>query len=103
MVGDLTDLLAGRVVVAHNSAFDASFLVAEYARAGWPLGLTHDMTLCTMRLAGQFGAPAKLGACCAHFGVPLTDAHAALADAEATAALLAAYMRASGERRMWDE
>ncbi|NYI42631.1 hypothetical protein BKA03_002750 [Demequina lutea] len=33
----------------------------------------------------------------------LTDAHAALADAEATAALLAAYMRASGERRMWDE
>jgi len=55
------------------------------------------------RLAGQFGAPAKLGACCAHFGVLLTDAHAALADAEATAALLAAYMRASGERRMWDE
>jgi len=65
-VGDLTDLLAGRVVVAHNSAFDASFLVAEYARAGWPLDLRHDMTLCTMRLAGQFGAPAKLGACCAH-------------------------------------
>ena len=103
MVGDLTDLLAGRVVVAHNSAFDASFLVAEYARAGWPLDLTHDMTLCTMRLAGQFGAPAKLGACCAYFGVELADAHAALADAEATAALLAAYMRASGERRMWDE
>jgi len=103
VVGDLTDLLAGRVVVAHNSAFDASFLVAEYARAGWPLDLTHDMTLCTMRLAGKFGAPVKLGACCAHFGVELADAHAALADAEATAALLAAYMRASGERRMWDE
>ncbi len=33
----------------------------------------------------------------------LADAHAALADAEATAALLAEYMRASGERRMWDE
>ncbi|WP_238579439.1 hypothetical protein [Demequina lutea] len=55
--------------MAHNSAFDASFLVAEYARAGWPLGLTQDMTLCTMRLAGQFGAPAKLGACCAHGGL----------------------------------
>jgi len=37
VVGDLTGLLAGRVVVAHNSAFDASFLAAEYARAGWPL------------------------------------------------------------------
>jgi hypothetical protein len=36
-------------------------------------------------------------------GVELADAHAALADAEATAALLAAYMRTSGERRMWDE
>ncbi len=46
VVGDLTDLLAGRVVVAHNSAFDASFLVAEYASTGWPLALTHDMTLC---------------------------------------------------------
>ncbi len=103
VVGDLTGLLAGRVVVAHNSAFDTSFLVSEYARAGWPLSLTRDMTICTMRLAGQFGAPAKLGDCCAHFGVELTDAHAALADAEATAALLAAYMRASGERRMWDE
>ncbi len=29
IVGDLTDLLAGRVVVAHNSAFDTSFLIAE--------------------------------------------------------------------------
>ena len=28
IVGDLTDMLAGRVIVAHNSAFDASFLVA---------------------------------------------------------------------------
>ena len=35
-----------RVVVAHNGAFEASFLVAEYARAGWPLSLTRDMTLC---------------------------------------------------------
>ncbi len=32
------------------------------------------------RLAGQFGAPAKLGACCAHFGVELADAHAAARD-----------------------
>ncbi len=69
VVGDLMFLLAGRVVVAHNSAFDASFLVAEYDRAGWPLDLRQDMTLCTMRLAGKFGAPAKLGACCAHSAV----------------------------------
>lgn len=96
IVGELTELLVGRVLVAHNSAFDTAFLVAEYARAGWPLDLTHEMTLCTMRLASQFGAPAKLGACCDFFGVPLSDAHAALADAEAAAALLAIYL---GETR----
>ena len=46
IVGDLTELLAGRVLAAHNSAFDTAFLVAEYARAGWPLELTREMTLC---------------------------------------------------------
>ena len=45
VVGDLTEMLAGRVIVAHNSAFDTAFLVAEYQRAGWPLNLTRDMTL----------------------------------------------------------
>lgn len=92
IVGDLTDLLAGRVVVAHNSAFDTAFLAAEYARAGWPLDLTHDATLCTMRLARNLGAPARLGECCDYFGVKLADAHTALADAEAAAELLAIYM-----------
>jgi len=65
-------MLAGRVIVAHNSAFDASFLVAEYARAGWPLDLTHEMTLCTMRMSGQLGGPAKLADCCAHGGLSQT-------------------------------
>ena len=54
------------------------------------------------RLARAYGAPAKLGECCAHFGVPLTEAHAALADAEAAAGVLAAYIAASGSRREWD-
>ena len=101
IVGDLTEMLAGRAVVAHNSVFDTAFLVAEYERAGWPLSLTHEQTLCTMRLAVTFGAPAKLGDCCRTFGIEISDAHAALADAEATAALLAAYMRASSDRAMW--
>ncbi|UPU88081.1 hypothetical protein LGT36_012655 [Demequina sp. TMPB413] len=72
------------------------------ARAGWPLALTREETLCTMRLARAYGAPAKLGECCAHFGVPLNEAHAALADAEAAAGLLAAYIAASASRREWD-
>ena len=40
MVGDLTELLRGRVVAVHNATFDASFLAAEYARAGTPIALT---------------------------------------------------------------
>jgi DNA polymerase-3 subunit epsilon len=102
IVGDLTGLLDGRTVVAHNSTFDAAFLAAEYVRAGWPVDLTPDVTLCTMRFARSVGAPTKLTDCCQHFGVPLVDAHAALADAEATAALLAAYMHAWPTRDVWE-
>ena len=102
IVGDLTDLLARRVVVAHNAAFDVAFLSAEYARAGWPLGLTREMALCTMTMASSYGAPATLDACCTQFGIDLQDAHAALSDAEATAALLSAFMQRSADRSMWD-
>lgn len=103
IVGDLTELLAGRVVAAHNSAFDAAFLATEFARAGHDLVLTRDMTLCTMSLAGQYGAPAKLSDCCAHFGIELAHAHHALADAEAAAALLAVYRRRSATSPLWNK
>ena len=103
IVGDLTAVLAGRVMVAHNSAFDTGFLVAEYARAGHSLDLTYDSTLCTMRMAQEHGAPSRLQDCCAHFGISLTDAHHALADAEAAAALLAIYMRNSATSHIWHQ
>lgn len=103
IAGDLVDILAGRVLAAHNSVFDASFLIAEYCRAGWPLALTPDLTLCTMRLANQYlpGAPANLGACCAFAGITLSDGHQALADAEAAAALLTRYIEISGGAAAW--
>jgi DNA polymerase-3 subunit epsilon len=102
IAGELTELLTGRVLVAHNTVFDTAFLVAEYARAGWPLDLTHEMTLCTMRLAQQYGAPASLGACCNFFGVQLSDAHAALADAEAAAALFALFLGDTRGDAAWE-
>lgn len=103
IAGDLVDVLAGRVLAAHNSVFDVSFLIAEYGRAGWPLALTPDLTLCTMTLANHYlpGAPAKLGPCCAFAGIPLSDAHHALADAKAAAALLARYIELSGGAETW--
>lgn len=102
IAGDLAALLEGRVFVAHNSTFDAAFVGAEYARAGWPLALAPNQTLCTMELAGALGAPARLADCCSHFGISLADAHTALADAQAAADLLSAYMRRLPDSGYWD-
>ncbi|ACU40839.1 exonuclease domain-containing protein [Actinosynnema mirum] len=81
--GALARRLAGRVLVAHNLAFDARFLAAEFGR----VGVDADFDgLCTMRLSG---GRRSLRDCCADAGVPLLDAHSALADAHAAAALFA--------------
>ncbi len=106
IVGDLTDLLQGRTLVAHNVRFEVSFLQAEFARAGAPFPCTTDNSVCTMRLASTFlpGAARNLADCCSAFDIDLVDAHEALADARATARLLGAYMRDPAEdRRRWDE
>lgn len=41
VAAELDRVLDGRTVVAHNAAFDASFLAAEARRAGLPLSLIH--------------------------------------------------------------
>ncbi|MDN4475799.1 exonuclease domain-containing protein [Demequina sp. SYSU T00192] len=103
IVGDLTELLGGRTVVAHNAPFDVRFLAAEYARAGVPIALTPDDAVCTMKLAREVGVPSKLGDACQHFGIPLDGAHAALVDAEATAQLLARYREFASVERRWHQ
>ncbi|WP_062381178.1 3'-5' exonuclease [Demequina pelophila] len=101
IVGDLTGLLGGRTVVAHNASFDVRFLAAEFGRAGLPVALTPDDAVCTMKLARQLGLPAKLGDACRHFGIPLDGAHAALNDAEATARLLDRYRALPEVAEQW--
>ncbi|WP_083403522.1 DUF3320 domain-containing protein [Curtobacterium sp. MCBA15_016] len=106
IVGDLTDLLRGRTLVAHNVRFEVAFLQAEFARAGAPFPCTTDNSVCTMRLASTFlpGAARNLADCCSAFDIDLVDAHEALADARATARLLGAYVQDTAEdRRRWDE
>ncbi|MDE0573470.1 exonuclease domain-containing protein [Demequina sp. B12] len=103
VVGDLTELLAGRTVVAHNAAFDVRFLAAEYHRAGVPVALEPGHAVCTMQLARQLGLPPKLGDVCGYFGIPLVGAHAALNDAEATAQLLTRYREYEAVARAWQE
>jgi len=94
----LIDLLAGRVLVAHNASFDVGFLTAEFERLGYSFSVT---PLCTMRLAREFipGAGRSLSDCCDAYGITLENAHRASVDARATAELLSAYLASDP---LWD-
>lgn len=99
VAGTLAGLLAGRVFVAHNASFDARFVAAEFAALGFDVPVVPETCLCTMRWSGRLlpgVAPRSLAGCCAHVGIPLKGAHAALVDATATAELLAHYLRVLG-------
>lgn len=87
----LADLLNGRVVVAHNASFEKRFLSNEFARAGLKLPAEDSWLLDTMRAAKRIlpGPSHKLAACLEHIGTVNAAAHTALADADATACLLA--------------
>lgn len=93
VIGFLNAKLAGAAIAAHHARFDLAFLRAEYARAGWDM--PHLPALCTLE-ASEYHLPMldrrRLTDCCWAIGAPLTNAHSALGDARATAALLAAYM-----------
>lgn len=87
----LPDVLArldGAVIVAHNAVFEERFFAAEFARAG--IAAPPLPALCSLWLGQQtFDTPNhKLGTLAQHAGIPLVDAHAALGDVRATAALL---------------
>ncbi|MGE5574110.1 MAG: exonuclease domain-containing protein [Bacteroidota bacterium] len=92
---ELVSLLKGRVLVAHNLSFDAPFLAAEFARAGYVVRLERTLGLCTMRLASHYlpASPRTLEGCCNCIGYRIDSAHAAVEDARATARLLAYYIR----------
>jgi DNA polymerase III subunit epsilon len=94
VAGLLAHTLRGRVLAAHNLAFDAQFLAAEYARLGHDLALDGGTGICTMSLAGAYLPVSRrnLGACCACCDIPLRDHHSALADARAAASLLCYYI-----------
>ncbi|MDE0802947.1 MAG: exonuclease domain-containing protein [Acidimicrobiales bacterium] len=93
VAGDLLALLDGAVVAAHNVRFDWSFVADEYARAGH--FLPPLPAVCTLALGTQLhpdSASRKLAVCCEQIGHQIPTAHAALHDARAAAALLAAYL-----------
>ena len=107
--------LDGAVLAAHNLRFDWGFLAraADRSRAPLPAGpklctlqlarslpsFTHDDVAGGIAHAGSASplhASNRLGDLCERYGVTLTRAHDALADAEATALLLPFLLRDAG-------
>jgi DNA polymerase-3 subunit epsilon len=94
IIGDVSARLADRVAVAHNASFDLRFIAAEFGR------LNHHLPpvkyICTLEMARLVGGdlPARnLTALCEHYDIDLPNAHTALDDARATAALLRVLLR----------
>ncbi|UKJ62708.1 DNA polymerase III subunit epsilon [Cellulosimicrobium cellulans] len=99
----LLRLLSGRVLVAHNAAFDTRFLRAEIGRAGIAAAIDPVACLCTQQLAGRYLTGSRaLAACCAAVGVVHDDVHSALGDARATAGLLGYYLDVAADDECWD-
>ncbi|WP_168201012.1 exonuclease domain-containing protein, partial [Allokutzneria sp. NRRL B-24872] len=105
IAAELAGLLAGRVVVAHNLAFDARFIAAEFARAGMAVPVRSDLGLCTMELSKSYltTSSRSLAACCAVAGIPLQRAHSALDDAYAAAGLMVTYLGMAEGEEPWRE
>lgn len=105
VVGPLDEVLNGRVFVAHNAAFDWSFVSHEVERARG--GQISGRQLCTVRLARKLlpELPSRsLDALAHYFGLEIASRHRALDDALATARLLLLLMDRLHDRGIedWD-
>ena len=79
------DFAAGAVLIAHNAAFDISFL--DSARLAVSGEVFEEPHCCTLRLARRLLPSLRrrsLDALGGHFGIPLVDRHRALGDARIT-------------------
>jgi DNA polymerase III epsilon subunit family exonuclease len=86
---------AGAAMVAHNAPFDVGFLAAACDACGidWPPRAVIDTAaLSRMLLSPAEVADHKLGTLSWHFGAGTWPAHRALADARATATVLAGLL-----------
>jgi DNA polymerase-3 subunit epsilon len=99
IAGDVAQRLDGAILVGHNLRFDLRFIDAELARCG--VTVPPMPALCTLDLAFRICPmlpSRKLRLCCEEAGIRHEGEHNALADARATAALLAEYLRRAVER-----
>jgi DNA polymerase III subunit epsilon len=102
VLDELGERLDGALFTAHNAEFDGAFLARAIRRRPPtdPLRRCLSVRLCTLRMSRRLD-PARelshrLGDVCERYGVALERPHDALADAEATAAILPHLLRAHG-------
>ncbi|WP_460800811.1 exonuclease domain-containing protein [Microbacterium sp. GXF6406] len=101
IAGHMVGMLSGRVVAAHNQAFDLRFLRAELDGSGYALPEGYA-ALCTMLWSRHLFGASKLSEVCATLGIANTSAHAALGDARAAAEVMGALLRSAGNTPSWD-
>lgn len=102
IVGDVVGLLRGRTLVAHNVAFDYSFLAAEAELA--EVELPVDTVMCTVELARRLELGIdnlRLETLAAHWGVAQERPHDAFDDARVLTGILAAALQRARERDIW--
>lgn len=95
---ELAHRLPGCVFTAHNADFDLGFLRHHATRLG--VALPEVSVFCTLALSRRLDPSGslshRLGDLCTRYGVTLTRAHDAVADATATAGVLPHLIAASG-------
>lgn len=102
VVDDLRDVLRGRTMVAHNVAFDYSFLAAEAELIDAELPI--DTVMCTVELARRLRLGCenlRLETLAAHWGITQMRPHDALDDALVLAQILKPSLAGAHDRRTW--
>lgn len=85
----LSDLLRGRLLIAHNAEFDYDFIDEEFQRCGAELPVAQR--LCTVALARRVAPPTpdcRLVSLAAYYSVPQLRAHDSLDDTRVLAGVL---------------
>ncbi|QNJ89908.1 DNA polymerase III subunit epsilon (plasmid) [Mycolicibacterium fluoranthenivorans] len=97
----LAPLLRGRILVAHNAAFDYAFLAAEARRCDTELPVTS--VLCTLELAALLDLDLdslSLAALARHWSIRQVRPHDALDDARVLAAVLQHALACAAELKI---
>lgn len=97
ILAEFSEVLTGRVLVAHNAAFDGAFLHRELVRAGVDIDEIH--AFCTLDAVSRLrpSAPRRLARCCKSLGIEVLEAHHALNDARMTAQLAISLLQSNDQ------